>query len=351
MIDNFNTPSQIARQITEYLNCIQPSIIADFSAGNGELLRHASTRWPNSRIIATDIDKNIVRLLKRKFNKWEVGNCDFLNPISRSRSITLRNIKGKVSLILINPPFSCRGGKILSVNFMGIGYKCSKAMAFLICAIEYLSEKGELFAILPKGTLRSEKDYAIWKTIKRNYTAKVLDSYGEYAFNGCNPKTVLIHIKKKAKKVYNFSLTKDMKSIINFNGFQIYRGNFSVYKLNGCASTKGTPFIHTTNLLRNKLEFNRRILDPPNRIKGPVVLIPRVGEPSKSKIVYYLGREEISLSDCVFAVKCVNRKLAKSVASDIMTNWKKFAELYGGTCAPYLTIKNLSKFLLKKGYA
>ena len=86
-------------------------IVADFAAGSGELLLAAASVWPTATMVATDIDSRAVCNVRKISNSWRTGVCDFLNPRSRRSSPVLRSLKRRTNLVLLNPPFSCRGGK------------------------------------------------------------------------------------------------------------------------------------------------------------------------------------------------------------------------------------------------
>src|SRR5688500_2052184 len=107
MNDQFFTPSEIATRLVAPFRRSSEKCIADFAAGDGELLRAAGLKWPRAKIIASDIDEVTVRSLKKDFPRWAIGKCDFLNERSRQRCNPISSVKGKITLLLLNPPFSC----------------------------------------------------------------------------------------------------------------------------------------------------------------------------------------------------------------------------------------------------
>ena len=62
-------------------------------------------------MVGTDIDCRAVRKLRKVSESWRTGVCDFMNPRSRQSSPVLRSLNGRTNLVLLNPPFSCRGGQ------------------------------------------------------------------------------------------------------------------------------------------------------------------------------------------------------------------------------------------------
>lgn len=154
-IDSIYTPSALARTMVDAAGVSLGAghLIADFAAGSGELLIAAHERWPLAQIVATDINPTETQFLKRKNNSWQIGRCDFLNPKSRNGSLILRRLIGKITLVILNPPFSCRGGKKVVASTSGISVKCSVGLAFVVNSIDYLTVGGTLVVILPLGSL------------------------------------------------------------------------------------------------------------------------------------------------------------------------------------------------------
>jgi len=126
-IDCIYTPSALAREMVDAAGvCLNGGhLIADFAVGSGELLIAACERWPLASIVATDIDRVETQLLKKQNSGWQIGRCDFLNPKSKNASPILRKLVDRINLILLNPPFSCRGGKRVVAMASGTSVKCS----------------------------------------------------------------------------------------------------------------------------------------------------------------------------------------------------------------------------------
>ena len=199
--DPFYTPERVA---TDLIQLDKPPrakmrlLVADFAAGEGDLLHLAAKNWKNIRLFATDIDRRIVIRLKRSQPHWRVGCVDFLADRSRRGSRLLEQLRGRVDVVLLNPPFSCRGGTQFTVNFEGIQTKCSAAMAFVVHGLSYLRTGGELRAILPASVLSSHKDMASRRALAEHITVEVVRHYGPSTFEGCHPSTVLVRFQMVA---------------------------------------------------------------------------------------------------------------------------------------------------------
>jgi hypothetical protein len=112
------------------------------------------------------------------------------------------------------------------------------------------------------------------------------------------------------------------------------------------SSAGSKVLIHSTELSEDGLDLSRRqINSQSDGVCGPAVLLPRVGQPNKRKIVLYRGKSKVILSDCVIALKCRTYEEASKVRSTILDNWVAIERAYGGTCARYITLNSLTEFL------
>ena len=109
-MDIHYTPSALATSLVQATSEVRPKLVADLAAGNGNLLLAAEQVWPNARFVATDIDPRAVRRLGRLRPSWTVGRCDLRSVPSRRSCLALKNMRKSACLLLLNPPFSCRGG-------------------------------------------------------------------------------------------------------------------------------------------------------------------------------------------------------------------------------------------------
>jgi hypothetical protein len=333
---------------------VPPTCIADFAVGDGELLRAAQAKWPRAKLIGTDINARTVYELRRLVKTWKVDRCDFLNPKSRQHARVFENLKSKVSLVLLNPPFSCRGARKFKAQFCGTEISCSLALAFVITSLNYLSDRGQLLAILPIGCLHSEKDKAAWAAIRSMFRVEHLAQNGHKTFSGWSPKTAIVKISRGRHTPASHVLraTGKLKRRVDGISFQLFRGKIPMHTLNG--NTKGTaiPLIHSTELGKPSVDLTRRSFDvtKTNSICGPAVLIQRVGLPDPKKIQLYLKPTPIALSDCIIAIRCKSTGEAETVKDRLLFNWQTLEGRYGGTCARYITLTSLRDFLLTLGF-
>lgn len=347
-VDPFYTPSDLARELIKKASPGRShAYIVDFAAGDGQLLRAAHRRWPKAQLVATDIDPGAVSLLHRLNPKWRVGKADFLNPVSRLRCRPIANLRGKISLAVINPPFSYRGGQHWKVSVNGSTINCSLAMAFVLNSLAFLVKGGEILAILPAGSLHSEKDKSAWQILRQLCRCKIFPTNGHRAFRQCSPRTNFVRLALRSCEMsFSSKILKAPHTRRNGEGtlVSIVRGTIPIHSLNG-KPAKPIPLIHSTELNGTLNLSRRRVSASEKSMIGPAVLLSRVGQPKRNKISLYLARRPIVLSDCVLALKCRKSSDAKAVQRRLIKEWSTVEKRYGGTCAPYITIGALAELL------
>ena len=332
-------------------------VVADFAAGSGELLLAAETVWPQATVVATDIDPQAIRNLRKVSDSWRTGVCDFLNPRSRRSSPVLRSLDGRTNLVLLNPPFSCRGGKRVSATIGGVSLKCSVGLAFVVNSIDYLTEGGELIAVLPEGSLTSEKDATTWNLLSSMGHTQVLKTNGLRTFPRAVVRTAIVRFQKRhcrAKAEPSPVLNTPSASCQDQHPpVRIVRGTIQVNEIQRSEGyTDSIAFIHSTHLQNFTVSAHYEVRGRLGRCAiGPMVLLPRVGQPKRSKVARYLDSNALMLSDCVIALTCRSSEAADLLWNDLQANWSLLEQEYVGSGARYITNSRLSDLLLRLGYS
>lgn len=331
-------------------------VVADFAAGSGELLLAAESWRPTATIVGTDIDTRAVRNLREASNNWRVGVCDFLNPRSRRSSLLLRSLIGHTNLVLLNPPFSCRGGKRVPATVAGATTKCSVGLAFVVNSIDFLAERGEIIAVLPEGSLTSEKDSKTWSLLSSMGDTEVLKTNGQRTFPRAAVRTAIVRFQKRhstAKArlppvLYTANVScQELRPPV-----RIARGTIQVNEVQRTErSADSIAFIHSTHLQDFTVSAHDEVRGRLGRCAiGPMVLLPRVGQPKRSKVAQSFGNDAFMLSDCVIALMCHSSEVAEQLWNDLQDNWDLLEQEYVGSGARYITNKRLSGLLLRLGY-
>jgi tRNA1(Val) A37 N6-methylase TrmN6 len=338
--DSHYTPSALAEYLVSRIKKKKVKTIADFCVGEGNLLKAAQKKWSSAIFFGNDVSRQVIRLLKQKYPKWKLESCDFLNQKSRNNS---NQFKKKYDVILLNPPFTCRGSIIKQVFFDNVEYNVSTAMAFFIESIKYLSTDGVLYAILPQSVAYSQKDEKIRKYLSEKYDFKIFEEIENQEFEKCSPSIILAAIKDKKLHVPENRLFAQINTEIKI--LEVKRGKISMYKIKK-ARKNTLPLVHSTNIRDNTIEnITYNVKEDASKIKGPAVLINRVGQPDIRKICIIPSKKEYALSDCIIGIKTKTANDSKLLKKIIIDNWSSFSNLYKGTGAKYITVKRIRYFL------
>lgn len=347
-LDQHFTPPEIARNMLNYASIKAPNYIADFAAGEGALLDAARLRWPKARLIATDIDPKIVNGIKAVKSYIEISKCDFLNLNSSNKCSVLKGVKGSISLIILNPPFSCKGSIYHNSNYNNQILKSGVALAFVINSLQYLAESGELISILPESSIYGDRDAASLRHIGKDYRIRILERYGASTFAGCSANTVLVKFSKNMC-LKDHALRIEASTLrVRDNNIILQRGKLDMTPLNKRKFKKYKlyPLVHTTELNNNKIQYNGYFVDKTEYlINGPAILIPRVGRPNKGKIALLKKNEQVALTNCLIALKARTNGQIQVIYSKLIRKWNDFEKLYTGTGARYITTSKITAFL------
>lgn len=338
MRDSHYTPNALAEYLVSCIKKENVKTVVDFCVGEGDLLKAAKKKWAKAKFYGNDISSRAIRVLKKKYPDWILEKSDFLNKrITNNISV----FKKKFDIILLNPPFTCKGSTIHSVIFNNIEYHMSTAMAFLVKSISYLNAEGVLYAILPQSIAYSEKDEKIRQYLYRKYNFKIFEELNNQGFKNCSPNIVLAVINDKNIIAKNMSFHQIKNGI---DRLEVQRGTLSTHKIK-ISKANSLHFIHTTNLKNNKIKnLKIKVSDNFSKIKGPALLINRVGQPDVRKICIVNPKEEYVLSDCIIGLKVKTMKDCQLLKKAIIDNWTSFANLYKGTGAKYVTVKRIKYF-------
>ena len=349
-IDQYNTCPSLVDEIFLRLDFdFQPKIIADFAAGKGALLDTAYIRWPKAKFVGTDCDPSCVSYLKRKNPKWIIGQCNFLSECSTNRCQALNNLDRKIDLVFLNPPFSARHTKVVKTLFYNNLLACSIGLAFVLNSTRFLNASGRVICFLPISTLQSERDTSAWINIRTFYDVKILNEFSNNAFKGVNAKIIAVELKpRKNRKSYESECIKIYPA--RENGViqtKVIRGGFQMHMADEYSSNDRVTLIHTTNLKNNNVIIGRKLPTRASekKIKGHLILVPRVGKPDKKKLILKYFNDDIIISDCLFALSCNSASDAKNIYDKISKSWGIIVNAYNGACAPYLTKLKLIRCL------
>lgn len=340
-IDSYYTPANLADKLIKFVGNRQVRNAIDFCVGDGNLLKAAARQMKDILLYGTDISHDALKKLSVDCPDFSLDYCDFRDDESISSVSFLSDIQ--FDLILLNPPFTCKGSIVEHINFNEQEFKVSTAMFFLMRALRFLSDNGGLYAIMPISIIYSEKDKKAWEYLKTYYHACVLEEPSRVYFSKkCSPNIVLVYVGKYENKGLKYdSLTK----FEHLPVLSVTRGRIRMNGIGYSDKKTAIPLIHTTNLQHGALVNLKKIDVKEKVISGYGVVIPRVCNPNKNKIVVIDGTQRYVLSDCVIFLKTASIDDAVSLQTYILSNWDNFKMIYKGTGAQYTTLKRLKTLL------
>ncbi len=167
--------------------------VLDAGCGRGVFLRVlANSGYEN--VIGVEYDRELAKECKKEFSQYSIINKDFL---------TWKPETG-YDLIIGNPPYS---------HYNSLPSKIQKEVreivqskesdiyyAFIIKAIDFLKDGGQLIFIVPYGFFYNTYAKSVReKIISEGFFETIIDLDEVRLFNGENPETVIIKFTKKAK--------------------------------------------------------------------------------------------------------------------------------------------------------
>ena len=350
-MDAHYTPACVAEQLVAAAGDHRPAVVADLCSGHGDLLFHAERRWPEVRCAGVDVDRLSVQHLRSTQPHWHVGVCDLRSARSRAHSSVLKRFNKRITLLLLNPPFSCRGNARLTSATPCGPISSGTAMFFLITSLAYLHRRGSAIAVLPLGTFHSQKDRMAWDYLRDSYSIEVITVKSQGVFPRSSAKTGLVRLSPQDSGSVERDVQNSEVAPKAHTRVRITRGCQPMYRTRD-AST-GPVLVHSTDLRSSRVYLNGcRGISEERRLYGPSVLLPRVGRITKDKIALLQSLDTpIVLSDCVIAITTTTLDDARRVQKLLIEGFPSLRAQYVGTGAPFVTLQRLRTVLNRLGIA
>ena len=315
-------------------------MVADFCAGNGNLLLAAKERWPNARYFANDIDRTVFRAVPDVV--WV--SSDFLG--SGFEAITQFVFPDRFDLIVLNPPFSFKRTQCTRARGKFSNIDCSVAFAFLFTALGYLSDQGELLVVMPTSTLKSDRDTKARKYLKKHFNCRMISQPSYDRFPGLDVSTYLMAVRHKRTLCEPLNSTDTISEA--GTGWTMSRGGISVRRANRVEQSGLHGWIHTTSIKSSKIVVryelpSHSIIKSQRFFPKNSLIIPRVGKIQPGDLA--LSRRREILSDCLLGVTFNDPLIPAQVLRSINKNFSSFRKIYSGTGAPYTTKLKVSRFI------
>ena len=285
-MDAHYTPSTVANLLVRAARDAQPRLIADLAAGNGDLLFEAERIWPRAAFVATDIDPVAVRRLARLRPSWTVGRCDLRSARSRAACHAIRALSNPASLMLLNPPFTCRGATRYIIPTPQGPLRASTAMSFLLLAAQYVADTGQILSVLPANCPQSEKDQAAWMHVQARYDVHILDNCATGTFPGSTATTVLVRLAPTINRTSCHQLAKKTRPPSSDFRVAIIRGTCPIHR--HTPQHHKPPLVHYTDIRNGVVHLNgRRGFGSYRCVQGPAIVLPASATSRLTKSLFW----------------------------------------------------------------
>jgi hypothetical protein len=353
-VDRYFSPVDVAKEMARQIPSSFDGLVFDPAAGNGALLAAAIEQAPSAEILAADVDAVSVAQLRAAYPHWTVGSADVLNPRSRGSSSAWRRAgSGQETIVLLNPPFSFRGGSGARVILGGESRIVSPAVAFLLEVARSLDGVKSIIALLPEGCLHNLRDRPVWRELHGGFEQDVIRTFAPRAFPGAVANTVLVRLDSGASRSPSAAETPVLRVLgSQCTCVDVIRGRVAVEASSSTdAGSSAAMFLHTTDLA-DTARGVPRLRFAPTRLatRGDLLLIPRVG-PGPSGRIKLARDATIVLSDCLFALRTREALLVDRLNAFLVEYSTALGDEYRGTGARHLTLERLAGFLRAHGWA
>jgi hypothetical protein len=249
-----------------------------------------------------------------------------------------------VDLLVLNPPFSHGKRKFVDIQFGGKKLTGSIAMAHVLRSFEIFQPRLGAVVIAPESLLYSETDQLARQTLEQSYRIEKIADLQRCTFRGAHVQASVVQIIPGVHHQSGVVIHPNADTIPT----SLVRGSLPVHLRN--YDPEGSPFLHSTDLRQvvlsgETLHLSKTSKISKGRVKGWVILVPRVGLPDVQLIKAIKIPEVVQLSDCVIALQFANKATALKAQSRICAQWIEFKDLYRGTGARYITMSRLSLWL------
>lgn len=343
-VDRYYTPTSLACRVVDAIGLSALSSVIDSACGAGRLLDAAQSAYPEAFCVGIDNDTDTIRKLKRQRPRWGLITGDALDSRtwqSEGKQFSFRNL----DVAVLNPPFSMGSKKGQVIQVWGARLRCSLAMAHILTTLEQTFVQ-EAIAIVPESLGYSDLDGAGRALLEERYNLHIVEGVKNSTFNGARANALIIKLSRSSVSAEEVVHT----SGLSISPAQIVRGGLPVFEAKKTRKSSGILYAHTTTLpmIAGQQGNERYVYVKPilrGVVKGPMVLLPRVGLPRKEYVSALDFKEPVQLSDCLISIQFNSFASASNFSNALRERWDGLVDLYRGTGARYVTVARLTAWL------
>lgn len=350
MVDQYFTPDWAADILASVLPKNLTGLIVDPAAGEGALLAAVQRHTGNgAKYAAIDADPRVTGHLRSERPDWLVSNSNFLKRRSRESGNVWKEVrKFGVDAVVMNPPFSYRGGPSTYSEFGAHKGHISPAANFVAESLKHLNPKIGLYCILPEGSISGDKHRNFWSEVERDFVVDVIQELDTTSFKGARVRTKILAITRGGRiKSDNSEQVAEIRPIPSYfcSCLDLLRGRVPMYRIPKSGDAL-TDLIHTTDIKSDRVTKPVHRAFAEQASLGPMVVLPRVGRPI-GKIA--ISHEIMSvLSDCVLGLRPLQSSSVERLATSLRRDRSALDACYLGTGARYITVSTLAQYLTTK---
>jgi predicted RNA methylase len=195
----FPTPMKLAHDLVSLISPGSPGLrILEPSAGSGNLIAAAKTKWPAATVVGVEADPiNVAQLGAREWptpswwDRWcddEIGYGDVEIMNRNFLALDERRLGGKFNIIIMNPPFSVDGDRVAWETHMRHAWSL-------------LEDGGALMCLAPAGTWETstrKRFVQLRSWLDQIGASKIMIEDGAFAESGTKIKTLALYAYKVA---------------------------------------------------------------------------------------------------------------------------------------------------------
>ena len=350
-VDRHYSPAWLADNVARSLPSRLQGAVFDPAAGDGALLDAVERRFGDRvSLSATDLDLAAIRRLSNTHPSWRTGRIDVLSAPSRLRSpVWAARMRLETAAVVLNPPFSYRGGAGFQLAFGRASGRLSPASAFVATVMAEVHPH-VLIVVMPEGSLSSVRDEWFWSALGQTHRIEDLMPIPRGVFTGATARANLLRIsslKRRHPDAGTSSVSRPRRPSVGC--VEVIRGRVPVHNVPPSITPSDPRFVHSTDLVGAAVRTTSWRAPARLATAGPLVLLPRVGLPTADKIAVG-GTGGLVLSDCLFGLRCIHPSDPQRLRDQLAGDVARLQATYHGSCARHLTTRRLMDYLSALGW-
>lgn len=378
-LSQFDTPKYYADLVADAIRS-RPGSVIDLGAGSGNLLLAAADKWSGAVLVACEVDKARIALLRSRLPDALVMQSDIVSDRSDKWQF---GAACSFDAAVCNPPF----GKVENTDFRsewlhraGFGYYARWKLlpielVFLVRNLVALKPRGELGIILPMGVLTSVRYRQLRRVLFGQHKVSRIFAIPSGAFDKTEAACVLLEVKKgcgptirvevvsgrrrrvvrsfealveRADPEFFLEAQSDSGALLSDIAPNLKRGartSKELAAISGAAVDSGVVFRNHGRYIGTSARWESGCGEP--EAEAGDILVVRVGTRVLGKVAM-ITKGRFALSDCVVRIRVESRyrqRLFEALKSSAGQDW--LLKQQRGVCAKYITYSDILSFPLE----